>query len=139
MTQTWIRSLRLAIPVGLAILAGPLAAQAAGDPVAGKTQYEETCGGCHSLDANRIGPLHRGVVGRRPGAAPGYDYSPAVRRLGGVWTPQRLDKWLQGPQAVAPGAKMYLSVSDPTKRADIIAYLASVSPASPAAGAAKRR
>ena len=109
-------------------MAGPLAAKAAGDPVAGKAAYEATCGGCHSLDINRVGPLHRGVVGRRPGTAAGYDYSPAVRKLGGVWTPERLDKWLQGPQAIAPGAKMFLSVSDPGKRSDIIAYLASVSP-----------
>ena len=128
MTTTGLRRLALAIPAGLAVVAGALAAQAAGDPVAGRARYEGTCGGCHSVDANRIGPMHRGVVGRRPGSVAGYDYSPAVRRLGGVWTTARLDKWLQGPQALAPGAKMYLSVADPAKRADIIAYLASVSP-----------
>ncbi len=140
MATTRIHRLVLAFPAGLAVVAGALAAQAAGDPVAGKAQYEGTCGGCHSVDANRIGPMHRGVVGRRPGSVAGYDYSPAVRRLGGLWTTARLDQWLQGPQALAPGAKMYLSVADPAKRADIIAYLASVSPpAEPVRGARHQR
>lgn len=100
-----------------------------GDPVVGKTTYESKCGGCHSLDSNRIGPSHRGVVGRAPGAVPGYAYSTAVKRLGGVWTPTRLDLWLQNTQKVAPGSKMYFSVADAKDRHNIIAYLQSVSPA----------
>lgn len=128
MTKAWTRRLLFAAPAFLALVMASPAAQAAGDPAAGKAQYEGTCGGCHSLDANRVGPRHRGVVGRRPGTASGYDYSPAVRKLGGVWTTERIDKWLQGPQVLAPGAKMFLTVSDPGKRANIIAYLASVSP-----------
>jgi cytochrome c len=104
-------------------------AQSAGDPVRGRTLYESRCGGCHSLDASRTGPRHRGVVGRAVGSVPGYDYSPALRRLGGAWTADRLDTWLQGPQRMAPGTRMYLSVPDAGQRRDIIAYLASTSPA----------
>jgi cytochrome c len=55
-----------------------------------------------------------------------FDYSPAIRRLRGVWTPRRLDMWLQGPQAMAPGSAMYLSVDDLSQRRDIIAYLATL-------------
>ena len=138
MDKAWIWKLLLAVPTCLAVVTGPLDAQAAGDPVAGKAQYEGTCGGCHSLDANMVGPRHRGVVGRRPGTAPGYDYSTAVRRLGGVWTTERIDKWLQGPQVLAPGAKMYLTVTDAGKRSNIIAYLASVSPAPKAVSGPQR-
>ena len=123
-----IRSALIAVAASGVLVAGSPAAHSAGDPVAGKEAYEGTCGGCHSLDANRVGPMHRGVVGRQPGAASGYNYSNAVRKLGGVWTVERLDQWLQGPQAVAPGARLFLSVPDAGKRADIIAYLASVSP-----------
>jgi cytochrome c len=121
------RSFSLAlIAIAIASLTAS-AAVAAGDPVGGKALYEAKCGGCHSVDMNRIGPLHRGVVGRRVASVPGFDYSPAIKKVGGVWTPARLDKWLQGPQAVSPGSKMYFSVGDPAQRADIIAYLQSVS------------
>lgn len=99
-------------------------AAAAADPKAGQALYLAKCGGCHSLDANRIGPLHRGVVGRRIASAPGYAYSAAIRKLTGVWTPARLDQWLEGPQKMAPGSKMYLAVPDMAQRADIIAWLA---------------
>ena len=108
-----------------------LLAQAVGDPVNGQKLYEGKCGACHSVEANRVGPLHRGVVGRPPGTAPGYDYSPAVKKLRGVWTPARIDLWLQDPQKVAPGTKMYFQVTDAGQRRDIIAYLVSVSPARP--------
>lgn len=105
-----------------------VAAAKAGDPAAGKVQYQAKCGGCHSLDTNRIGPQHRGVVGRKVGGVQGFAYSPAIKKLGGVWTSARLDKWLQGPQKLAPGSKMYLSVSDAATRSNIVAYLHSVSP-----------
>jgi cytochrome c len=102
-------------------------AQPAGSVATGEALYEAKCSGCHSLDANRIGPRHRGVVGRKLAGLPDFDYSDALRKLGGVWTPDRLDTWLQGPQAMAPGAKMFLTVPDPQQRRDIIAYLTSVS------------
>ena len=112
-------------------------AQSAGNATNGKTLYEAKCGGCHSVDENRVGPLHRGVVGRVIASAPGYDYSDAIKKLKGTWTPARLDKWLQGPQAVAPGAKMFFSVGDPGQRRDIIAYLITLTP-SPRPTAAAR-
>lgn len=105
--------------------AAPAAAQVADDD---KAAYQATCGGCHSVDTNRVGPLHQGVVGRKPGSVPGYAYSSALKKLTGVWTPGRLDRWLQNPTKFAPGTKMYLSVPDAGQRAKIIAYLQSVSP-----------
>ena len=138
MSKPWNTRFWLAATACLTSLTASPAAQAAGDPVAGKAQYEGTCGGCHSLDTNRVGPRHRGVVGRQPGTASGYDYSPAVRKLGGVWTTERIDKWLQGPQTLAPGAKMFLTVPDAGKRANIIAYLVSVSPAAGPVAAPRR-
>src|SRR5271165_5452357 len=94
-----------------------------GDPARGQALYG-VCMSCHSLDDNDVGPKHRGVVGRRAGTVPGYHYSAALMNSGLVWTPANLDRWLSGPQAVAPGAKMFFSISDAQKRADIIAYLA---------------
>lgn len=97
------------------------------DVAAGQKLYESKCTGCHSVDADRIGPRHRNVVGRKVASVPGYDYSPAIRKLGGVWTPARLDQWLSGTQKMAPGSKMYLEIDDPAQRRLIIAYLKSVS------------
>ena len=114
--------------LGACLIAHPAIAAPNGDATIGKTAYQGKCGGCHSVDMNRIGPLHNGVVGRKPGAVPGYSYSAAIKKLGGVWTPARLDLWLQNTQKVAPGSKMYFSVSDPVERGNIIAYLQSISP-----------
>jgi cytochrome c len=102
---------------------------AAEDPevAAGRALYQNTCGGCHSVDEDRIGPHHRNVVGRAVASVSGFDYSPALKMLGGVWTPQRLDQWLSGTQQMAPGSKMYLELDDPMQRQQIIAFLESIS------------
>ena len=125
LTSTAAAGLVLALAGGVA----PAGAQAVGDVANGQKLYEAKCGGCHSLDMNRIGPMHRGVVGRKVATAPGYAYSNAIKKLGGVWTPQRLNQWLQGPQDMAPGAKMFFTVPIASDRADIIAYLATTSAA----------
>jgi cytochrome c len=95
-----------------------------GDPLKGAEVYEANCTGCHSLDANRIGPAHRGVVGRAAGMAAGYNYSPALKASGVTWTADQLDKWLTNPQALVKGARMGFRLSDPKARADVIAFLA---------------
>jgi len=105
--------------------ATPVAAPAAtlaGNAVRGAQLYQ-ICSGCHSLDQNEIGPLHRGVVGRKAGAVPGYAYSAALRGSGLTWTPATLDKWLTNPQGLVKGSKMFFSVAKPQDRADLIAYL----------------
>lgn len=108
-------------------MGGDVFADTPGDAVQGKSLYEAKCGGCHSVDANRIGPMHRNVIGRAPGSVAGYDYSPAVQKLGGLWTTGRVDLWLQGPQKLATGARMFLTVESAQERAHIIAYLVTVS------------
>lgn len=97
------------------------------DVAAGRALYQNKCGGCHSVDTNRIGPRHRNVVGRSVASVQDYDYSPALRKLGGTWTSVRLDQWLSGTQKMAPGSKMYLELDDSVERQRIITYLQSVS------------
>lgn len=106
------------------VIAGGLCAPAFAQD--GKAVYEAKCGGCHSPGTNRIGPKHQGVVGRAVASVPDYAYSPALKKLGGVWTEARLDQWLQNPQKLAPGSKMYLMVTDPAQRKLIIGYLATL-------------
>lgn len=98
-------------------------ARAAGDPSRGQELYEGRCGGCHSLDANRVGPMHRGVVGRKAGSAKDFDYSAALRKSKLTWTEATLDRWLANPEALVPGQRMGYSVAEAADRADIIAYL----------------
>ncbi|GAB7522927.1 cytochrome c [Paraburkholderia sp. 2C] len=113
----------LAVLFVSATLSVAVRAVAAGDPVAGKIAYG-ACMSCHSIDDNDVGPAHRGVVGRKAGSVPGFSYSTALKNSGIVWTPEMIDRWLQGPQKLVPGTKMFFSVGDPKTRADIIAYLA---------------
>jgi cytochrome c len=99
-------------------------AQAAGDVTRGETLYTSRCGACHSIESNRTGPKHRGVVGRKAGSIADFNYSPALKKAKFVWTPQKLDKWLQGPSKLVRGTFMAFTVADPADRAAIIAYLA---------------
>jgi cytochrome c len=93
-----------------------------GDPVHGKALYQG-CSACHSIDDNDLGPRHRGVVGRKAGVVPDYNYSPALKASGLTWTEDNLDRWLTNPSTLVPGTKMFFKIDDPQARADIIAYL----------------
>ena len=93
------------------------------DVVRGAVLYQQRCGGCHSIDANRVGPRHRGVIGRKAGSIADYNYSPALHAANFAWDEARLNVWLQGPSRLVPGTKMFFSVPDPKERAAIIAYL----------------
>jgi cytochrome c len=105
----------------LALLAAH--AEAEGNPAHGQEIYESRCVACHSPDANRVGPMHRGVFGRKAGSLPGYTYSKALKATDFVWNDQTLDRWLTNPQAFVPGQKMNFKVAKPEDRADLIAYL----------------
>jgi len=101
----------------------PAWVNAAGEASRGEQLYESRCTGCHSLDANRIGPMHRGVFGRKAGSVADFEYSGAVRRSKIVWNDQTLERWLTDPEKLIPGQKMGYQVPDPADRADIVAFL----------------
>ena len=107
-----------------AILAPALASAQGGDAVRGEKLYESRCIACHSIDANRVGPAHKGVVGRKAGSAVDYDYSPAVGKSSIVWSTITLDLWLTDPEKTIPGQKMGYPMPDAQDRADLIAWLA---------------
>jgi cytochrome c len=120
--MSMLAGLAVAVMAARAVAAAPAISPLQGDPARGQALYQ-ACSGCHSLDEDDIGPRHRGVVGRRAGSVAEYAYSPALKASGLVWDAATLDRWLTGPQELVPGTKMYFSLSDPQKRADIIAYL----------------
>ncbi len=98
------------------------------------------CAACHGFDrsgAAQVGPNLYGVAGRAVAMAADYDYSPALKRVGGRWTPARLDTWLTRPQGFAPGTRMgFAGIADGAARADVVAYLVSLSDTAPAVPAA---
>lgn len=114
-------ALRAALAACLA--SAPALALPAGDPARGEAVYAR-CFACHSLDADRTGPRHCGLLGRRAGSVPGFDYSPAMRASGIVWDAKSLDRFLADPVGTVPGTSMgYAGIKDARERADLIAYL----------------
>jgi len=114
-----------ALALGWLLLAHLSAADAA-DPVRGEQLYTSRCGACHSLTDNGAGPRHAGLLGRKAGTQPGFEYSPALTHSGIIWSANLLDRWLENPSALVPGNKMVVQLaSDPRDRADIIAFLRS--------------
>ena len=83
----------------------------------GQRLYQERCGACHSLDEHGAGPKHRGLIGRKAGTQPGFDYSAALIASKIVWSPQTLERWIADPNALVPGNKMIVQLaSDPADR-----------------------
>jgi len=116
---------RLAKDTALALAATVIAcgaAHAEGSVTHGEQLYEG-CQDCHSIDTNELGPMHKGVFGRKAGSVADYSYSPALKNSGIVWSEDTLDKWLTDPQAFVPGSKMFYHLDNPSDRADVIQYL----------------
>jgi cytochrome c len=89
------------------------------------------CQACHDFSKDgkaKVGPPLYGVVGRKTASIPGFAYSDDLKKMGGDWTYDELYKFIKAPKAMEPGTKMtFLGESDPQKRADILAYLQTLS------------
>lgn len=109
-------------------LAAAGVSHAAGDAQRGEQLYEARCGACHAPAADRIGPRHAGVFGRRAGSVKGFEYSSALARSKLVWDEASLQRWLADPEAVIPGQSMGYRLGDAGERADIVAYLRTLKP-----------
>jgi cytochrome c len=107
-----------------ALVLGASPSLAAGDPAAGQRVFAQ-CAGCHATapGVNKIGPSLAGVVGRRSGTEPGYEYSPAMKNANITWDDSTLDKFLASPAGLVHGTKMFISVPSSADRQNVIAYL----------------
>ncbi len=120
-----------------------------GDAAHGKVLFQQRCGVCHQPDKggkNGVGPALYGAYGHKAGEASGFTYSANVPTSGVVWTPDKLNQWIQKPSSLIPGVKMVIApINMPQDRADIIAFLKTESdvkdepPAKPAASAKKKK
>ena len=121
MVRTTLGGLLLALTASATALAG--------DPAAGEGVFKARCGFCHSAAAGRNGtaPSLFGVVGRKAGQAPGYQYSDANRTADVTFDTATLEKYLASPRAVIPGTKKSFSgLKSAGQRDDVIAYLATL-------------
>jgi cytochrome c len=105
---------------------GQMAQATGGDAEKGEKTFNQ-CKACHSVKAgeNKVGPSLHGVVGRKAGTAPGFNYSDAMKNANLTWTPETLEKYLADPKATVPGNKMaFAGLKNPDDRKNVIAYLA---------------
>lgn len=105
---------------------GAVATKTAIAAAAAKPTAFAQCASCHSAEPGKhgIGPSLHGVYGTKAGEIPGYAFSEKLKASGLTWDDATLDQWLAGPIKMVPGTKMsYAGMSDPAKRAEIIAYL----------------
>jgi cytochrome c len=96
-------------PIGAVVVGtqdDPLAAYA-GDHGA---EVFRACVACHTLspdEGNKAGPTLYGIFGRRIATLPGYNFSPALKKLTIVWTPETVSRLFEiGPAHYTPGTKM---------------------------------
>lgn len=104
------------------LLAGASTASNAAPPEA-----FSVCSGCHVTTKGAqptIGPNLFGVTQRKSGEAPGYNYSPAMKKAALPWTSANLEAFVMHPQKTVPGTKMpYGGQMDAGKASAIVAYL----------------
>ncbi len=100
---------------------------ASADPAKGEKVFAK-CMACHTINqggANGIGPNLYAIVGdSKAEGRGGFAFSDALKKVGGKWTFDDLNKWLSSPRDFAPGTKMsFAGLGNPEDRANIIAYL----------------
>ena len=99
----------------------------AGDADAGKDVFKSECSECHAVKEgrNKKGPSLFGIVGRKAGSVPDYDYSDALKQSPWTWTADQLHTYLSQPAKKAnPGTKMkYEGLDNPKDLDDLISYL----------------
>ena len=103
----------------------------------GERAMTAKCASCHEWNeggANKTGPALWATVGTGIGEhAPGFGYSAAFRASDASWTYENLDAYLQAPSNFMPGTAMsFVGLKKDQERADVIAYLASITPGAPA-------
>lgn len=89
------------------------------------------CAACHNFQEGagaKVGPDLYGIVGRPVASAEGFSYSAGMKAKGGTWTPEALNTFLTSPKAAVPGTAMaFAGIPKEAERADLIAYLNSLS------------
>lgn len=91
------------------------------------------CLSCHDLakgGPNKVGPNLWDIVLRPRASHPDYKYSePMASKKGEPWSYEAIDAFLTNPMKAVPGTKMNFKVAKAGDRANVLAYLRSLSDA----------
>ena len=103
-----------------------LAAAPAARADGGEAIFKKYCMVCHTVEAgkNKIGPSLAGIVGRKSGSVPGFNYTEANKNSGVTWDEKTLDTYLTDPRKFIPGTKMlFAGLKSEDDRKELIEYL----------------
>jgi cytochrome c len=104
---------------------------ASADPAKGATEAK-ACAACHAFTRggpNKTGPGLWDIVERKVASHEGYAYSESAKgKATEAWSYDNLNTFLKNPKGFLAGTKMaFGGVKNDTKRANLIAYLSSLS------------
>ncbi len=118
------------VPIGVLL--------ASADVAAGESAVKK-CQSCHNFAegaGNKTGPELYGVVGQPVAHRTDFSYSAGMeehKTKGDIWSYENLNAFLHAPKEFTPGTKMNFSgLKNDQERANVIAYLASITPNAPA-------
>jgi cytochrome c len=122
--RTWVIA-----GIALAASTGTTLAQ---DAAAGEQVFRRLCLPCHDIgpDAKvKLGPSLNGIEGRKAGTYEGFNYSPANKSSGIVWSAETFDKYIRAPMQEMPGTRMaFVGIKNDKDIGDLWAYLKAFGP-----------
>jgi cytochrome c len=87
------------------------------------------CASCHTTEvggANKTGPNLHNIVGAAIGDHAGFRTTDSLKAIGGAWTYEKLDDYLENPKRLAPkGSMSFNGLKKPQERAAVIKFLMS--------------
>jgi len=105
------------------------------DAAAGEELFMRKCSSCHDdfkSDVHGKGPNLWNVFGRKAGSAEGFEYSPAMRQSGHIWSYATLNYYLTRTDRAVPGRSMnFRGIRKDAQRAKLLRFLRTMNDTQP--------